>query len=30
MGGDPGLPFIQEPGMIGHLLILEEDLDAVP
>ena len=29
-GGDPGLPFIQEPGMIGHLLIFEEDLDPVP
>ena len=29
-GGDPGLPFIQEPWMIGHLLILEEDLYPVP
>ena len=30
IGGDPGLPFIQEPRMIGYLLILEEDLYAIP
>ena len=29
-GGDPGLPFIQEPQMIGDLLILEEDLHPFP
>jgi hypothetical protein len=29
-GGDSGLPFIEESGMVGHLLILEEDLDPVP
>ena len=29
-GGDPGLPFIQEPQMVGHLLILEEDLHPFP
>lgn len=26
-GGDPGFPSIQEPRMVGHLLVLEEDLD---
>ena len=29
-GGDPGLPFIEEPGMVGYLLVLEEDLDPLP
>jgi hypothetical protein len=29
-GGDSGLFFIDESFVIGHLLILEEDLDAVP
>ncbi len=28
--GDAGLSLIEEPGMIGHLLIFEEDLDPVP
>ena len=30
LSGDSGLPFIDEPWMIGHLLIFEEDLDPVP
>ena len=30
IGGDSGLPFIEESWMIGHLLIFEEDLDSVP
>jgi hypothetical protein len=30
LGGDASLSFIQEPGMIGYLLIFEEDLDPVP
>lgn len=28
--GNPGLPFIQKPGMVGHLQIFEEDLDPIP
>ena len=30
LGGDSGLSFIDESGMIGHLLIFEEDLYPVP
>lgn len=30
LGGDSGFSFIQKPGMVGHLLVFEEDLYPVP